>query len=165
MGGGGAGGGSLTNNLAGASVSTSAPLHQLWYEDQRKCTWIKTETQHSRHSAIPQSDFYLFTQHHDAGCCAFLGAQEMSEQHRCIHPFNFPLNFPPTSSTSLPKELGVPSQSPVPHGQAHPLSPVSAPGAVVNIAWKMLFRRRPVDIGGMTMNNDNCATECPQNSC
>ena len=157
MGGGGAGGGSLTNNLAGASVSTSAPLHQLWYEEQRKCTWIKTETQHSRHSAIPQSDYPASRRQ----LLRVLGGSGDVGATALYPPLQFPLNFPPTCSTSLPEELGVPSQSPAPLGRAYRVltsPPASVPGAAVNITQKML------DIGFQEAScgyrrNDN--EQCP----
>ena len=85
---------------------------------------------------------------------AFLGAQEMPEQQRCIQPYNFPLPSPT-------EELGAPPPSPAAHMQTHPLpnslspsSPTSAP-VVMNIAREILdveFQEASVDIGAISIN-------------
>jgi len=85
---------------------------------------------------------------------AFLGAQEMPEQQRCIQPYNFPL-------TSPTEELGAPPPSPAAHMQTHPLSSslsssssTSAP-VVMNISREILdvgFQEASVDIGAISIN-------------
>ena len=119
---GGKGGGSLTNSLAGASVSTSvivatpssslAPLSNS--SDMKiNASTSGSDTNLSGIVISPTSGLFLDTillpSIPMAAAVRSWGAQEMPEQQRCIHSFNFPPNFPPTLQHK--SDLGTSSSS------------------------------------------------------
>ncbi|KIM37363.1 hypothetical protein M413DRAFT_278134 [Hebeloma cylindrosporum] len=138
LGGSGEGSSLSTNNSSTAIPRTSVAVATPSSLSPTSC--IKVNTSAPEIALPPSGGLFpnpILLPNIPTAAAAFLGAQEMPEQQRCIQPYNF------SAAASPSEELGAPPPSPAAHVQTHPL-PIASSTSVPSV---MNISREILDIG------------------